>query len=174
MDAIERLIDAFTARPAVSVYRKLDVLLDLERLQDPRIVPFLLRVLQDGHEPLAVRSRIIRLLRAGTGPRAARADVAGALVAVLAEPASPELRVAAALALAEFGEVPGVAAALGALALAPAEPLDLRYSAFTALGQAGPSAERAALLRQLASDETLGQAARSLLARWPQQGDEAW
>jgi hypothetical protein len=45
MDDVERLIEAFRARSTWSVLSKLDALLDLEQLDDPRIVPFLLHVL---------------------------------------------------------------------------------------------------------------------------------
>src|SRR5437879_5669400 len=51
MDDVERLIEAFRARSRWSVLSKLDALLDLEQLDDPRIVPFLLHVLADQREP---------------------------------------------------------------------------------------------------------------------------
>jgi hypothetical protein len=41
---VTRLIEAFRAQPASSVLAKLDILLQLARLDDPRIGPFLLAV----------------------------------------------------------------------------------------------------------------------------------
>jgi hypothetical protein len=61
MDDVERLIQAFSARGAVtSPAAKLDVLMDLERLRDRRVVSFLLQVLGDPGEPSEVRSRVLK------------------------------------------------------------------------------------------------------------------
>ena len=56
MDKVERLIQVFSARGAMaSAAAKLDVLLDLERLRDPRVVFFLLQLLGDPSQPAQVR-----------------------------------------------------------------------------------------------------------------------
>jgi hypothetical protein len=72
----------------------------------------------------------------------------------------------AALALGEFIEIDGVLANLSAVSLAQDESIDLRYAAFTSVERAGPTAECIALLRQMSSDETLGNSARSVLSAW--------
>jgi HEAT repeat protein len=92
--------------------------------------------------------------------------VARAIIQILEDGSNPDLRLHAALALAEFTDVEAVAHVLGSLALEVTEPLDLRYSAFTSLERAGPTPECVALLRQLVADETLGRSARSLLSMW--------
>jgi hypothetical protein len=166
MENLDRLLEAYSARPPVSIHRKLDVLLDLEQLRDPRSVPFLLKVLRERTEPLDVRMRTIRLLRLVQCPGEARTAVGRELSELLLDQGTSELRVAAALTLARFAELSGVAATLGVVALDPAEALDLRYSAFTSLERVGPTPEFAALLRRLTQDEALGPSARSLLAAW--------
>jgi hypothetical protein len=50
MDELERLVDAYRVRASSSVASKVDVLMDLERIRDPRVVPFLLKVLGRVHE----------------------------------------------------------------------------------------------------------------------------
>src|SRR5438034_232484 len=70
-----------------------------------------------------------------------RTPVAGAMMRVLDDRSSADLRLQAALALAEFTEVDGVAGSLGRLALDADEPIDLRYSAFTSLERTGPTSE---------------------------------
>jgi hypothetical protein len=139
--------------------------MDLERLHDPRIVTFMVQVLTDPEELAEVRIHVVKRLRDG---RAAenRTPVAQAMMNVLADHSSAELRLQTTLALAEFGDVDGVPRRLGGLALQVREPLDLRYSAFTSLERAGPISECVAILRQLLPDESLGPAARSLLAAW--------
>src|SRR4051794_20782170 len=47
MDELQRLVDVYRTRGSASVKSKLDVLIDLERVRDPRVVPFLLKVLGD-------------------------------------------------------------------------------------------------------------------------------
>lgn len=85
---------------------------------------------------------------------------------VLADRSKPDLRLQAVLALAEFATIDGVPAALGGLALDPGETIDVRYSAFTSLQRAGPTAKCVAILRQLSADAMLGSSARSLLSLW--------
>jgi hypothetical protein len=166
MDEVERRSEAFRARATASVRAKLDALLDLERLSDPRIVPFLLEVLEDRNEPAEVRVHALRRLRNGDPVPDYRPAVADAILRVLAERPVPDLRLEAALALAHFTDMDGVVSELGRRVLDPAEPIDLRYSAFTSLQQAGATPQSVALLQQLSTDETLGRSARSVLSMW--------
>jgi hypothetical protein len=166
MDDVERLMRTFSTRGAYARASKLDALMDLERLRDRRVVPFLLHVLADPDEPSEVRSHVLKSLR--NGPLAAddRATVAGALRRLLANGFDLDLQLQAALALGEFIDISGVLTTLGWLALEPHQLIDLRYSAFTSLERAGPKPECVNLLRQLSEDEVLGRSARSALARW--------
>ena len=166
MDEAERLIEAFRGRATSSVVSKLDALLDLERLGDPRVVPFLLEVLADRREPTEIRVHVLRRLRDARLIAGDRPAVAEAIVRVVSDRSSPALRLQTTLALAEFTDSDGVVTALGGLALDPAEPIDLRYSAFTSLQRAGPTTECVVLLQQLLPDEALGRSARRLLASW--------
>jgi hypothetical protein len=166
MDELERLIEAFEAHADAPVSAKLDALLELERRAEPRCVPFLLDVLADRREPTPVRIHLLKRLRSGRLLPCYRPAVAEAIVRVLAQRSGPDLRLQAALALTDFVEVDGVLTTLGALALDPDEPIDLRYSAFMSIQRAGPTAECVALLRQLATDEALGRCARGVLSLW--------
>jgi hypothetical protein len=166
MNEVEQAMAAFRAQASMSVRGKLEALLDLERLRDSRIVPFLLEVLADRREATAVRIHILRRLRSGQPVPDYRPAIAEAILRVLSERSSQELRLQAALALAQFTDIDGVPSALGRLALDPDEPIDLRYSAFTSLQQAGATPECTALLRQLSTDEALGRSAQSTLSIW--------
>jgi hypothetical protein len=161
------LIAAFAASdPTASSASKLDLLMDLERLDDPRIVPFLVGVLADESQPMEVRIHLVRRLRNGRLASEERLLVAPVLGRLLQREQALELRLQAALALGELIDVGGVVAALGTLALASDEPIDLRYSAFTSVQRAGPTPECVALLRSLSRDETFGRAALDVLALW--------
>jgi len=166
-DNVARLIVAFEARdPTSSAASKLDMLMDLERLDDPRIVPFLVGVLADETQPMDVRIHLVRQLRNGRLKPDERLLVASVLGRLLRRDSGLDLRLQTALALGEFTDVEGVLAALGALAPAADEPIDLRYSAFTSLQRAGPTPECVALLQELSRDETLGRAAVNVLTTW--------
>jgi hypothetical protein len=142
------------------------MLMDLERLDDPRTVPFLVGVLADDSQPMEVRIHLVRRLRNGRLTPEERLLVAPVLGRLLQREQKLELRLQAALALGEFADVGGIVAALGTLALASDEPIDLRYATFTSVQRAGPTPECAALLQSLAQDETFGRAALDVLALW--------
>ncbi len=166
-DEVAWLIEAFTARGATSsATSRLDVLMDLERLDDPRIVPFLVGVLADETQPMDVRIHLVRQLRNGRLAPDERLLVASSLCRLMRRDGELDLRLQTALALGEFTDVHGVLPVLGTLALAPDEPIDLRYSAFTSMQRAGPTPECVALLQELSRDETLGRAAVNVLATW--------
>jgi len=166
MDNVERVIVAFKTRPIWSVMSKLDALMDLEQIDDPRIVPFLVEVLVDQGEPMEVRINVLKQLRNGRLQPLQRQSVAEAVLQVVSDRSSPDLRLQAVLALAEFTDINGVTATLGGLTLDPGETINVRYSAFTSLQRAGATAECVALLRQLSADELLGRSARSVLLSW--------
>ena len=168
MDTVGQLMRAFRAvEPRADSARKLDVLLDLERGEDPRILPFLLGVLSDGGEPESVRMSVLARLRDAPVADSQHRTIGDAIRQVLlTEPADGQLRLQAALALGKFTDVDGVVDALGVVLADAAAPMELRYNAFTSLYLRGPTADSLALLRRLRADETLGRCASGLLAAW--------
>ncbi len=166
MDELDRLLQVYQARPSAPALWKLDVLMDLEPLSDVRILPFLLQVLVDHAEPAEVRMRVIQHLRDAGRAAESKTSVADALTSVVADGSSPDLRLAAVLALTDFTSMTGVSSMLGVVAADEAEPIEVRYCALTALERASYTPELAGKMRQLASDQLLGDAARALLATW--------
>jgi hypothetical protein len=167
MDAMERLIRTISAGATkCSTVSKLNVLMDLERLRDPRVVRLLVQVMGDADEPAEVRTHVLRRLRNGPLLAEERSRVAAAMGELMLHGSSIELRLQATLALGEFTDISGVVAALGSQALNTQDVLDLRYSAFTSLERAGPTPECVDLLRRLSKDELLGRSAESALVRW--------
>ena len=168
MDELERLVSVYRARSSTSAKSKLDVLMDLERVRDPRVVPFLLELLQNRDENMDVRMHVLKQLRTGTGllVPADRPVVAKAMLAILADRSTEQLRMAAALALGDFTDMDDVLSSLSATALARDESIDFRYAAFTAIERARQTSECIAELRKIARDETLGGVARNVLAAW--------
>jgi len=142
--------------------------MDVERLHDPRAMPFLLNVLADHDEADAVRIHVLKHLRYGVGHLKSNdhVAVARAIGEVLAGPSGADVRVHAALALGRFTQIDAVLSHLSAICLAQGESIDLRYAAFTSLERARPTPESIALLRMIASDDTLGGSARTVLSAW--------
>jgi hypothetical protein len=167
MDEVDRLIQAFWSRGKrnQSLW-KLDVLLDLGRLADPRLVGFLGAVANDADEPRDVRLEALSLLREAAQSRCDRRAAAGAGLAALGAASDGQVRLRAAIVLGDFLDVDEVLDALGAVAAADCEPTELRYNAYTSLQRAGPGPACVAILRSLADDETFGQSARALMASW--------
>ena len=166
IDNVERLSRPSLVPPDCSVDSRHGALIDLGHLHDARVMGFLLRVLADRREPTVVRADVLKRLRDGDLRAAHRPPVAAVIMLVISDPSSPALRLHCALALAQFTDVAGVRAALGAVALGSDRPIDLRYLAYASLKQAGPTAERVSLLQRLSTDETLGRCARKVLASW--------
>jgi hypothetical protein len=167
MDEVARLIEAFGSRGKRNqALWKLDVLMDLGRLDDPRIVPFLVAVVRDAQESLDVRADVLRRLREAALNPDDRVLAASAGLDALTPASNGDLRLRAAIVLGDFTDVEAVLSALGALAANPRESIELRYNAFTSLQRAGPTAACQDILRSLSSDEILGQSARSLLTSW--------
>jgi len=140
--------------------------MDLERVPDDRVVPFHAEVLVDNRQPTSLRTHILRRIRNGAIRQEEHGPVAAALVQLLRETSTADLRADAVLALGALTDVGGVLPVLGSIALGESVPLDLRYSAFMSLERAGPTEHSIAVLRTLAHDETLGRTARSTLLAW--------
>ena len=167
MDEVETLIQAFGSRGKrnQSLW-KLDVLLDLGLLDDPRVVRFLVDLVADTDEPLDVRSEALSRLRETAHSPSERVLAARAGLAALAPESNSQIRLRAAIVLGDFVDVEGVLSALGALAAAESEPTELRYNAYTSLQRAGPVTACVDILRSLRADEAFGPSARALMASW--------
>jgi hypothetical protein len=168
MDELDRLVNEYRVQASSSVKSRLAVLLDIERIRDARVVPFLLDVLRDQHESVDVRMYAVKRLR-NRNVFIAEPDrplVAEAVGDVLSGDSNVQLQLQAALTLGDFTDLDGVLSRLSAISLAAEQLIDLRYAAFTSMERAGPTRECVVLMRQIAGDETLGAAARSILSAW--------
>jgi hypothetical protein len=168
MNDLERLVTAYRARASSSAKSKLEVLMDLDRVPDSGVVPFLLKVLEDPHECDEVRIYVVKRLRSRHRfpVPVDRQVLARSVSKLLTDESNVQLRLQVALTLGDFTDIHGVLAWLSAVSLAADESIDLRYAAFTSVERAGPTAESIAAMRRIAGDETLGDAARSVLAAW--------
>ena len=116
-------------------------------------------------EPTDVRIDVLRRLRESPDMPMDRGVVAACLCALRPDQ-QRTLRLQAALALGDFVTTDAALQALGCLAAEPAEAIELRYNAFTALQRAGPTEACLAQLRALEADDVLGPSVQSLLASW--------
>jgi hypothetical protein len=167
MDKVDTLLQAFGSHGKLNQSLwKLDVLLDLGRLVDPRVVQFLAAVVTDVDEPPDVRSEALSCLRETAECPSDRVVAANAALAALAAGSDSRLRLRAAIVLGDFVGLEGVLSALGTVTTGEAEPTELRYTAYTSLQRAGPTTACLAILGSLAEDEMFGSSARSLMASW--------
>src|ERR1700730_5825584 len=108
MEEVEGLLGAPKTPATSSVGSQLDALMDLEQIDDPRIVTFLVEVLVDQRKPTEVRINVLKLLRNGRLQPTHRQPVAEAVLQVVSDRTNPDLRLQAVLALAEFTDIDGV------------------------------------------------------------------
>jgi HEAT repeat protein len=168
MDELQPFLDAYRSRASSSARSRLDMVMAVEEIDDPRVLLFLVEVLENRRESGEVRSYALQQIRYRgelTAP-ATQPRVAKAIGDTLADSTNPGLRLQAALALGDFTHINGVLSRLNAVCLAEDESIDLRYAAFTSLERAGPTEECVVLLRRMTGDETLGLSARSVLSDW--------
>jgi HEAT repeat protein len=166
MDHVEWALAQFDQRRRLSAISKIDALLNIEEIEDPRVLPFLLHVAADTDELPEVRSHVIRTMRTRDLAADARVPVARVVGTILVGDPSSIVRAQCALALAEFTDSGGVTRMLGTVALDDSEPLDVRYSAFMSLERTGPRPECVEVVQQLSVDETFGRSAPRLLSMW--------
>ncbi len=168
VDSVGQLIHAFQAvEPRSDAAHKLDLLLDLDRVDNPRVLSFLLGVLRDDLEPERVRIEVVSRLRDAPLPDREHRRVGRAIGRLtLVESSQMELRLQAALVLGKFVDVEGVVDALGVVLMDESAPPELRYNAFTSLYLSGPTVDTVELLNKLTADETLGPCAGHLLRAW--------
>jgi hypothetical protein len=168
VDTLTQLVHAFRAvEPRSDADRKLDLLLDLDCLDCPRVLSFLLDVLRDDAEPERVRIEVLSRLRDAPLEGRDHRRVGRALGRLAqVETMHKQLRLQAAQALGKFTDVEGIMAALRGVLTDAAAPIELRYNAFTSLYVRGPTVDSIELLRELGNDESLGPCAVGLLRVW--------
>jgi hypothetical protein len=166
-DETFELIRRFSDRHSEAASR-LDALLDLRQVDDPRLTSAVLRALLDAAEMVSIRVGALRYLRDRLRTTERRAEIANALMRVVGDAGSDQrdLRVQVSLALGDCTDVPGVVTRLGAICASVDEVFEVRYAAFTSVERSGPTAEAVEILRQLCVDETLGRSAEGMLRRW--------
>jgi hypothetical protein len=163
--SVDQSIAALRSRDArLSAAAKLGLLAELEGSNDPRILPLLVQIMTDSDEPAPVRVHVLKHMRNGRLTPDSRPSIAAAMLELLADAADAQVRLQVALALGNFTDIPEIVSALGAVAMAPGESIDLRYAAFTSLERTESMPRALGVLRQLASDEVLGLVARRALA----------
>jgi len=162
VDSVDRLLGRFGS-PGIDQVR---LILDAEtHLPDPRVHAFLIALAADpaGYDLARIECMKILRLSPPVGPAVWRA--AGRAVAAALAEDDEVVRQFAAMSLGPYAQDEVVFSALSAAALHDAD-LDVRYNVLDALEEAGPSDRSAGLLRRLADDPEVGNAAARVLDAW--------
>ena len=142
------------------------LILDAEsHLPDPRVHALLIGLAADpaGHDLARIECMKILRLSAPSGP--AVWQQAGRAVASALREDDELVRQFAAMSLGPYAQDEVVFDAL-ALAALHDEDVNVRYNAVAAIAEAGPSDRNAGLLRRLADDPEVGNAAARVLTGW--------
>jgi hypothetical protein len=138
-----------------------------EQREDPRVLPFCLRVAADPTEYDLARIEVFKWLELGRFPDAASRRAIGQVIQqVLRHDSDDDVRAYAAGAAWRFLDVEGVGAAASAVLLDPTEDETVRWNAFAIVDALGPSEEGLFLAQRLRTEPAFASAATGLLKKW--------
>ena len=171
MDDVSRLIADFKAEdlPADELDEasiKVDVILDLADYEDERILPFYLNVLADLGEYDLARIEILKILELRDRDDDQEDQRIGEVIAkVLKEDPDFEVRQYAAMAAANYLDIPVVFESVRHAVEDSEEDLDVRINAMKALAETG-SPEGREILEGVQGNAAVGRYAKGMLERW--------
>jgi hypothetical protein len=162
VDSVDRLLGRFGS-PGTDWLR---LILDAEsHLPDPRVHAFLTALAGDPAGYDLARIECMKILRLSPPGGPAEWRAAGRAVAAALAEDDELVRQFAAMSLGPYAQDEVVFAALTAAGLHD-EDLDVRYNVLEAIEEAGPSDRNAGLLRRMADDPEVGNAAARVLQVW--------
>lgn len=177
VDQIGELIDVFKAeRPSglsgqeypdkLSVLDKLEELQDLDALDDPRVLPFLVASVANEKEFDLARMHILNMLAHWDYNEEERRMVGLVVLRLLEEDPDWNVRNYAAMAMLPFISMPGALNLVSRIVLDPNERRALRSNALAVIQRHGPTEETIAVARRLVHDPTYSKSAIRLLNTW--------
>jgi len=170
---VEDLISAFDAQQPTDVRGqeyggKIDIVKEVERSDDARVLPFLLRVATDEHEYDLARMEVLTDLRLRTYANDDdRLTVGRAVMSILLLPdPDDDVRNYAAIAMRRFMDVPGALDTIQAVVLDQQEGPVIRHSAFGSMRRLGPTNQTIDIMRALTHDSEFAKSASHILSEW--------
>jgi len=169
-DRVDELISQF--RGAVITGQesaaKIDSLLELVRLEDLRVVHFLIEIAGNPDEYDLARIEALKALEwREVGPEA-RDDVVRMVGRVLQHDNDDEVRSYAARTLAGYTEVPGVLDLASGHVLDPDEDEDVRHNAFFVIERSKPTQQAISAMKRCRDVAEFHEGASRVLNRWSQ------
>jgi hypothetical protein len=168
MDQVEELLQQYEKAKGDKRRQLLTQLVWIpERREDPRVLPFCLRIAADPNEYDLARIEVFKYLELGsfTDP-VSRRDIGQVIRKVLQLDSDDDMRTYAAGAAWRYLDVSGVEEAAKAVLLNPGEDETVRWNAFAIVGALGPSPEGIELAQSLHTDPIFTKAATDLLMKW--------
>ncbi len=169
---VEDLISAFDAQQPTDVRGqeyggKIEIVKKVERSDDVRVLPFLLRVATDEHEYDLARMEVLTDLRLRTYANDDdRLTVGRAVMHVLLNDPDDDVRNYAAIAMRRFMDVPGALASVQQVLDNQDEEVVLRSSAFASMQRLGPTDQTIDIMRALIADSEFAKSASRILSEW--------
>ncbi|MEW6127921.1 MAG: hypothetical protein AB1757_12855 [Acidobacteriota bacterium] len=170
MDEVGRLISEFKAAKLDAngeCDEKIDLILELEELEDPRIMPFFLEVIGNENEYDLARIEVLKILKLRDRRSPEEHERIGkAILEVLAKSKDADVRNYAAMALAKYLDVEGANTEAGNLLLNSKTQIDLRHNLFFAFERFGETDDGREVMLKLLQDEEFRQSAARVLGDW--------
>lgn len=171
-DHVDELIARFRAAVVTGQESaaKIDILLELVRVDDPRVARFLIAVAGDSNEYDLARIQALKTLELREVEAGARDDVVRMISRILQDDEDDEVRSYAARALAGFVDVQGVLEIATGRVLDPDEDDDVRHNAFFAIERSKPTPQAIGAMERCREEAEFRKGASRVLARWSQMG----
>jgi hypothetical protein len=175
MDNVSRLINLFKSEDTSSLAnidssRKPQIIIELEDIDDERILPFFLEVLLNEREYDLARIETLQVLevRNLSYPRVQEEydQVGQAIKQVLVNSTDHDVRNYAAMAIASYIETEGAFDLVEGILLDENEDIDLRYNAFAVIEGMGLKDSSMEVLKKLTQDPEFNKPSLRLLNEW--------
>jgi hypothetical protein len=175
MDNVSRLINLFKSEDTSSLAniassRKPQIIIELEDIDDERILPFFLEVLLNEREYDLARIETLQVLevRNLSYPRVQEEydQVGQAIKQVLVNSTDQDIRNYAAMAIASYIETEGAFDVIEGILLDEKEDINLRYNAFGVIEEIGLQDRSMEILKKLIQNPEFNQPSLRLINEW--------
>jgi hypothetical protein len=168
MDEVKELIEQYQMAKGDARRQLLTQIVWIpERREDPRVLPFCLRIATDPDEYDLARIEVLKYFEIGSFFDAeSRRAIGQAIKQVLQFDSDDDVRAYAAGAAWRYLDVGGVSEIAKAVLLNPTEDETIRWNAFSIVDALGPGPDGVGLAQSLRSDLVFAKAAENLLTKW--------
>lgn len=172
MDEVGHLISTFKEENTKSLdnvdfSRKVRIIMELEGVDDDRVLPFFLETVMNEDEYDLARIEILKILEIRESNDKDEHQKIGHIVKnILMNDPDDDVRNYAAMTVSNFMDVEGVIEQIVKIIFNVEEDINLRWNAFTAVEKMGPTQQSLEILQKCLSEDEFKKSVLLILNRW--------